>query len=833
MANPRSLKLSPDGKRQVERVLTDKKWSIEDLAAELGVVRQTAITFRAGRGGVDRKNFVRFCEALGLNWEQVCEQRDPDFDSQEMSWLNSQEILWIKKIVRFILKKLRQIVKDQDFEDQQKRLTIKQQLVVEEQEEKLRRQHEAYLREQRVLEQQQAKLRREELIRKQEKLRQIEVEKSARSYCAKKINSQYSKITLLSGQSISVDNLYVDVWLLDRLSHNLQTPKATFLDSYDSQNNRLGLGNRLEKSSGLEIASQVRQLLIVGKPGSGKTTFLKYLAALWCEGRFHSDLIAVFIEFRGIRSEQWNLLAEIQKELGIEDLNQVKTWLKNDKLLILMDGFDEVPTGKLRRNVHEQFVNIVKNYPGNRFIITCRTQIIEAVPDGFVAVEVADFTEKERNNFVEKWFRVNGFDDKKVENFCNSFNQAIEANSSLKELTITPVILGLICLLLQDSGGIPTQVDEIYKKGVDLLLRKWNVKKSIEGWEIGEKSFRALDIDKKKNLLIQIAAKKFENPTNFIIFDEKELCLQIVEILDLPNKEDARNILQSIEIQHGLLVERADELWSFSHLTFQEYFTTQWLLSLSSEALGHKITNPRWQEIVKQLIKAQPHSNNLLKLLKRAIDQMVAFDSDLQDFLSCVKRNFDNTHQGNDNLAKLENIEYLRVLDLMGERLIRLTCAVSDTANMFDSRRCLLAEDIESHKISSPDLDESLSYFSKCRDEFIDACKHACSMEPCLDNRSYYYLTWQLPQFNSMSFEEFREWWQSDKKIWFQHLGGAAISHFSEQQNQQLKYYCDANKFLLELLAIENAASLEVRREIEYNLLLPIDELNLRFSEQY
>jgi predicted NACHT family NTPase len=818
MANPRSLKLSPDGKRQVERVLTDKKWSIEDLAAELGVVRQTAITFRAGQVGVDRKNFVRFCEALGLNWEQVCEQRDPDFDSQEMSSLNSQEILWIKKIVRFILKKLRKIVKDLDLEDQQEKITIEKELAA---------------KEKRASEEHSAGLRREELRREQEKIRQLELEKTARSYCAKKINNQYSKITLLSGQSISVDNLYVDVWLLDRLSHNLQISKITFLDSYDSQNDRLGLGNRIKKSSGLEIAKEARQLLILGKPGSGKTTFLKYLAALWCEGRFQSDLIAVFIEFRGIRSEQWNLLSEIQKELGIKDLNQIKVWLKNDKLLILMDGFDEVPTGTLRRNVHEQFVNTVKTYPGNRFIITCRTQVIEAVPDGFIAVEVADFTEKERNNFVEKWFRVNGFDDKKVKNFCDSFTKAIEANSSLKELTITPVILGLICLLLQDRGKIPTQVDEIYERGVDLLLRKWNVKKSIEGWEIGEKSFRALDVDKKKDLLIQIAAKKFENPTNFIVFDEKELCLQIVDILDLPNKEDARKILQSIEIQHGLLVERADELWSFSHLTFQEYFTTQWLLSLSSEALSHKITNPRWQEVVKQLIKAQPHSNNLLKLLKRAIDQMVAFDSDLQEFLSCVKRNFDNTHQGDDNLAKLENIEYLRVFDLMSGRFIRLTCAVSDAANIFDSRRCLLAEDVESHEISSPDLDKSLSYFSKCRDNFVDACKHACSMEPSLDNRSYYYLTWQLPQFTSMSFGEFREWWESDKKIWFQHLGETAISHFSEQQNQQLKHYCDANKFLLELLAIENAASIEVRQEIEDNLLLPIAELKRRLPNQY
>jgi len=33
-------------------------------------------------------------------------------------------------------------------------------------------------------------------------------------------------------------------------------------------------------------------------------------------------------------------------------------------------------------------------------------------------------------------------------------------------------------------------------------------------------------------------------------------------------------VLKSIEAQHGLLVERA-EIYSFSHLTFQEYFTAR------------------------------------------------------------------------------------------------------------------------------------------------------------------------------------------------------------------------------------------------------------------
>ncbi len=75
MATARSLKLSLDGKRQVDHALTDKAWSTEGLAARIGVGRATATTFRAGKKGVDRQNFVKLCQALGLDWEQVAELR--------------------------------------------------------------------------------------------------------------------------------------------------------------------------------------------------------------------------------------------------------------------------------------------------------------------------------------------------------------------------------------------------------------------------------------------------------------------------------------------------------------------------------------------------------------------------------------------------------------------------------------------------------------------------------------------------------------------------------------------------------------------------------------
>jgi predicted NACHT family NTPase len=222
----------------------------------------------------------------------------------------------------------------------------------------------------------------------------------------------------------------------------------------------------------------------------------------WCKSEFQRDLIAMLIEFRQIRNRQWNLLAAIDKELGLENWSQIQAineqiknkelkllqlqkpkeeeeiaalnqeiaelkqqWeslplqilLKQGKLLVLMDGFDEVPTSDLRRKVQEQVQQIAENYPNNRLILTCRTQIMTLIPVGFTLVEVADFKPEQVKQFVQNWFKAGGKSDTETEQRWETFDNAVGRNEALKELTGTPVLLSLICLVLQDEGEIPSQ----------------------------------------------------------------------------------------------------------------------------------------------------------------------------------------------------------------------------------------------------------------------------------------------------------------------------------------------------------------------------------------
>jgi predicted NACHT family NTPase len=674
-----------------------------------------------------------------------------------------------------------------------------------------------------------------------------------RSYCREKILQNYSKIRLLSGQEIGVDQLYVDVWLLDRPPHTFQILQMEkMLETFDLRNDRLGLGDRIKRNPGFEIANQESKLLILGKPGAGKTTFLKHLAIDWCNERFRSDFIAVFIEFRQIHNEDWQLLEALGQALNIPDKTQVKALLKGGQLLILMDGFDEVQTSALRLEVQRQLEKTVREYPKNCYVMTCRTQIIQGIPDGFTSVEVADFDSYQVNTFVYNWFRANCQNEVLVKEQQEKIELSISRNPALKELTVTPVLLGLMCLILQDEGEVPAQASLLYERGIRLLLRKWNDDKAINSWETGTKAYQELDVIQKENLLIKIAARKFKDPKNFVLFEQNDLLEQIAQDLQLPSWDEAKSVLKSIESQHGLLVERADELWSFSHLTFQEYFTTKWLLSLSSKELSQQIGDSRWQEVIQQLVKAQGRSDRLLRLIKQSIDYSIANDGKFQEllnWLSMKSQSIDVPY----NLFSIRSF-YFILASTNDYDLIRDLSRNPNLASDLDPRSSNMvsldliltrdfARDLDLDRSLNRTLALSLkrSHLNTCYNDLSAAYTLArdinsifsCELE-CLKSQL-------LSVLSGSNMHQFENWCNASGQVWREELQRAMIKYrdighdwqFTSEQKVQLQHYYDTNNFLVDLLENENAASPEVRKEIEDTLLLPIAELKRMLPSQY
>jgi predicted NACHT family NTPase len=442
-----------------------------------------------------------------------------------------------------------------------------------------------------------------------------------RQACHDKIQMLYGKMQLLDiSQPVDIDNLYVDVNILEEIVSQQWRELSDLLRGFNpaaDDFDRLGLGKvRQKRVSGLKAVTEHSRLMVLGKPGAGKTTFLKHIAIECNRGKFQANRIPIFIPLKIFAEDargagDFGILQYIQQEFascGIGERSVTEEVLRQGRGLILLDGLDEVPEEN-SDEVVRQIRGFARKYFNNQFIITCRIAAFKYrfKDEGFTDVEVADFNDKQIEDFAKNWFVAFAKDNREkglvlASEFIEKLNRP--ENGQIRELAVTPILLNLTCLVFQFVADFPSKRSKLYEQGLDILLRRWDEAKGIQR----DKVYRDLDVEHKKELLSQVATITFERGDYFFEQDKIQRC--IAEYLrTLPDaktdrarlQRDSEAVLKSIEAQHGLLVERARGIYSFSHLTFQEYFTARYFVESSDpqalENLSSHITEKRWREV--------------------------------------------------------------------------------------------------------------------------------------------------------------------------------------------------------------------------------------------
>jgi predicted NACHT family NTPase len=102
-------------------------------------------------------------------------------------------------------------------------------------------------------------------------------------------------------------------------------------------------------------------------------------------------------------------------------------------------------------------------------VITCRIAAREYTFENFTEVEVADFNKEQIAEFTGKWFKTNG-DLQKAELMIGK----LQDRRPVQELATNPLLLTLLCLIFGDGSDFPSNRSELYKEGLDVLLKKWD-----------------------------------------------------------------------------------------------------------------------------------------------------------------------------------------------------------------------------------------------------------------------------------------------------------------------------------------------------------------------
>ncbi|MBC6429526.1 NACHT domain-containing NTPase [Nostoc sp. HG1] len=778
----RSLKASTVGIEKAKRAFKVREWTQEYLASEVGLeTRQSIWKFFTGKP-IERQNFMEICFQLGLDWQDIALLPDQRLLTENnQTWENCQDV---ESLVQML-----------------------------------------------------------------------------RSRRSDKIQSQCVTTRLLDiPQPIQLEEIYVDTNILNNITSrrwldilDLQESILEEFDCFDF--------NQLyqERVSAIQAVITYSKLMVLGKPGSGKTTFLKYIAMQCNQGKLLSDRIPIFIRLRNFAEDaretgSYSLLSYISQELadcGASD-EEIQTLLVDGKMLVLLDGLDEIPEDDSQQIISKIAI-LAEKYYKNQFIITCRIGYQEYRFEEFSDVEIADFDSSQIEAFVRSWFiNVSNNSLEKGKELTCQFVQKLQLleNKQIRELAVRPLLLNLVCCVFQGRSDFPVRKVELYKQGLDILLNRWDKVSNIKRNEI----YLRLSLPQKFGLLSQIAAITFKQGHYF--FTQSNVQQYIKEYLyNLPIDQTEQTESEVLQLNsevvlklletHGLLIEQARGIYSFSHIVFQEYLTAKNIVTSPNPQILEKklielvshLTEPRWRKIFLLTAGMLDNPTCLFQFMKQDIDQLVAFDKQLQKFLNWVNHkslSVQSTHKRVAVRAFYLTLELLDNLNLTNDLAfslgidLRLTSSLTPDLALDIALQCALQLSLALPY--EPSLDRVLALSFALPDDRTLACN------PELQS-SLQKLKEQLPT-PVQGREKLKEWWNANGQTWANELRLVIVRcrnighqwQFSEQHKEILKQYYTANQLLVDCLNSTCKITPTVIESILATLLLPTPKRLMTYS---
>ena len=457
----------------------------------------------------------------------------------------------------------------------------------------------------------------------------------------------------LTPNHLNIDQIYVNVAMHEGRAHHIfAKDRREQLKQYppDSKNCFYAKPEDV-------IDKKHKNVLVVGRPGIGKTLLSTMIARMWASGGAfngnqddNTNVVVVFLmKFRRFAS---NLVLSLHEMLG----NAETVWHLHEavwefvikspsQVLFIFDGVDEYSAKEdIAREDHTCYKNgLEEKMPvsalfnklargqllrGLNIITTTRPTAVPCIAEVNFdrTVEIVGFTSEKIEDYVEKF-------TKGVRTAKDKIWGHIKSNMNLFSLCYIPVNCFLICSCLLEiisltdtAHTLPTRMTDIYAMVVKIFFFKHNRQSNAQG---NLKDYMYLTFNKLPN-----AHKEIFKRLGEIAFEGVKQGRLLFESSEVSGLEDCGLLHRLPDAKSPRLSEAPKAQYCFTHLTLQEFFAAKNVVeSLSKRKLNNfvseHINDGAWQmvlQFVAGLLEADPetkssNSDIFIKLLPMSTEE--------------------------------------------------------------------------------------------------------------------------------------------------------------------------------------------------------------------
>ena len=419
----------------------------------------------------------------------------------------------------------------------------------------------------------------------------------------------------------------------------------------DNKNIQESFEYKQRKNAGNWIVEQA-QNIVLGEPGSGKSSLLRLIAVDLLSSspkiaeiaRKWGDFLPVWIPF-GLWTQQIrrgdggfkNILKAWLKHWGEEALfDLVDQAIEEKKILLLVDGLDEWTDESAAGLALDQLEVFIDQYK-IPVIISSRPQGFERLQfqkAEWSKAKLSDLTLGQQKEICSIWFanKIASLNKeslvsieiikKKADREANQFINELNNNADLSYLAKTPLLLCLLLAIRFQNGHLPEDRFKAYSQIVTHFIANHPEKRKRAALVVNER--RILNNEELEKVYAFLAYKiqtlypqgTIEESAAKKLLREYLTDQEIGFGIDTPQAtEYIKTIMQFGENSAGILVRKSPTTFGFFHRTCLEFLTAQYISSLSlSEQL--KIVkkccgDPQWKEVLLSLFSLTKKSGEI------------------------------------------------------------------------------------------------------------------------------------------------------------------------------------------------------------------------------